>query len=287
MKYQQVSVIYRPLFIIGNTSCTNQFTCKESGLCVSSDAVWDGHKNCPHGEDEYFHQPFCPDSCNCFDQVLNCTKRYQTGFPTPTTNNTVAVDLSFNWHLPASKLEKWLSSSPYLVHLNLAGNDFSGLSSSVFQSFQKSKNLRWLDMSGTSLDKLRNAPFEYLERLRILKLRNNNLKRIQPRHLSPVKRIRFLDLGNTSLNNLKDELFEKSCSLEELRLDGNKISKLGEATFKKLTSLKVLDLRGNCIKEAARNSLSSLVNLKTLLMPTSDLCCLTDIQEARNICQVK
>ena len=199
----------------------------------------------------------------------------------------MAVDLSFNGHLSVLKLERWVSSYPYLFHLNLAGNDLNSPSDSPSETFGDLKNLRTLDMSNTNLEKLHNTAFEKMGRLRILKLRDNNLKRIQPRHLLPLRNIQFLDLGNTSLSNLKDELFEKSSSLQELRLDNNKISKIGEATFKMLTLLKVLDLRGNHIKEAARHSLSPLKNLKILLMPTSDLCCLTNIKEARNVCQVQ
>ena len=275
---------------VGDQTCAEQFTCKISGLCIPPSAVCDGHKHCPYGDDEHHCADVCPEGCNCFDQVANCTKRHQvalnnlSGFPKP-AYNTSSIDLSSNLHLPLKKLQNWLKSYPYLFHLNLAGNNLNGLGQNN-QIFQHSKTLRSLDISNTNLEKLHNTIFDNVKNLRILKLKNNNIKRFQPRHMSPLKKIQLLDIANTSVNNLKDDLFENVYDLRELYLSNNKISKIGGNIFKAVKRLRVLDLRGNPIKEAARYSLSYLEELKIFLMPASDLCCLTDVQEARNVCQV-
>ena len=104
--------------------------------------------------------------------------------------------------------------------------------------------------------------------------------------MSTLKKIQLLDIANNSISNLKDDLFQKAQDLRELYLSNNKISKIGEKIFQFVKHLRVLDLRGNPVEEAARYSLSYLEDLEILLMPASDLCCLTDIQEARNVCQV-
>ncbi len=263
--------------------CRGQFLCHQSRLCVPRGVVCDGHANCPNGEDEQLCAPSCPDGCNCFDRVVNCTGAGAFGLPSDIHANTTVLDLSHQRFLSNNKLKNFLQKFPYLFHLNLRGNHMNDMPRNTFE---KSGNLRSLDLSNTGIKKLRNNYFDRLYHLRSLKLQENKFRRIQPKFLSKLKKLEVLDLRNTSLSLLKDDLFENSFRLKELYLSDNNISKIGAHTFAMLTELEVLDLSGNEIREIARHSLHFLRSLKTLLMPAAHLCCLTEMVQARNECQV-
>ena len=260
-----------------NHSCPEHYVCKAAMLCIPQDLICNGHSNCPLGEDEHHCAVNCPEKCNCFDHVVNCTKSQLISLDN-VDNSSTAMDFSFSFQAPGTELSEF----PYLFYLNLEGAN--GVQPSTFMNL---KNLRHLDISQTSLKRMSVNYVENLRHLRALKFKGNHLSRIPENLLSNLKRLEILDMSKTGLSELNDKQFENSFRLRELYLSGNKISKIKESTFQMLTELEVLDLGENPIKETERYSFWFLTSLKSLVMPTAELCCMTKIAEARKVCQVR
>lgn len=157
------------------------------------------------------------------------------------------LDLGENnmWSLPDGVLCPLYS----LELLNLTRNRMREVASFRFAlqspSEQCGLNLRVLDLSRNSIDKLPSGMFSALARLQKLYLQGNGLSFVADRALEGLTSLTVIKLSDNKLVNLPPELFSDMRDVKELYLQNNSINVLAPGLFSELTQLLVLDMSRN------------------------------------------
>lgn len=156
------------------------------------------------------------------------------------------LDLGENnmWTLP----EGVLCPLYALEVLNLTRNRLREVMSFRFSSNPSERcgaNLRILDLSRNSIDRLPSSQFSGLGRLQKLYLQGNGLTNFADRALEGLTSLNILKLSDNRLVSLPPELFSDTRDIREMYLQNNSINVLAPGLFSELTQLLVLDLSHN------------------------------------------
>lgn len=140
-------------------------------------------------------------------------------------------------------------------------------------------NIRHLSLSGNSITKLEQSPFEPLVNLKSLNLDSNNLDTLESTAFDGLVNLENLDISNNQLDSLENEtVFEKLKRLKRLELSGNRIKLLCRGVTNASingnwasSSLIRLDLSRNLIESIEANVFDGLTNLKVLNLCYNEL----------------
>ncbi|CAH1173861.1 unnamed protein product [Phaedon cochleariae] len=156
----------------------------------------------------------------------------------------VRLDLSENnmWSLP----EGVLCPLYALEVLNLTRNRLREVASFRFTSAERcGSNLKILDLSRNSIDRLSSGQFSSLSHLQKLYMQGNGLSHLADRALEGLTSLRILKLSDNHLVSLPPELFTDTKDVQEMYLQNNSINVLAPGLFSELTQVLVLDLSHN------------------------------------------
>ena len=168
-------------------TCPGLYRCRDSTVCVHADHMCDGWPQCPQRDDEWLCDMTCPAQCLCQGHAFLCPQPFSAHLfpqlryldargsgmaPSDLRNNTYIVRLSLA-HCSVRVLHD--INFPNLQFLDLSHNKITNFATDVFALMEKLetlilkwnplasaianpssplKNLRKLDLSGTSLDVL-------------------------------------------------------------------------------------------------------------------------------------
>jgi leucine-rich repeat protein SHOC2 len=144
---------------------------------------------------------------------------------------------------------------PYLIYLNLAGNEFNIFPSNITNLL----NLRELVLSSNLLSELPDN-ISKLTHLKRLELYGNKIDKL-PKNIDYLTRLKQLNLGDNCLNNLPESIGELS-NLAELSVSKNKLHSLPES-IGNLSKLYWLSLDRNLLTSLPESigNLSRLIRL--------------------------
>lgn len=176
-------------------------------------------------------------------------------------------------NLSQSKLHKiadFTFGLPYLIELNLRGNELISLSANVFKG---AENLRTIDLSHNMISIIQPETFTNLRSLVELnlssnQLNNNSFDREGIDWIDDISSLRTLDLSNNNIFHydvMPYQTFSGLVNLESLNLRSNKIT-IDYGSFSSNQLLKVLDLSYNEMTYFDLNFLLSIPSLQTLLV---------------------
>ncbi|KNA06101.1 hypothetical protein SOVF_184160 [Spinacia oleracea] len=132
-----------------------------------------------------------------------------------------------------------LSTVDSLIHLSLAGNNFSGR----LDEFKTMSSLKFLNLSNNKFDGgLDGWNFSNLPNLEVFDVNNNNLTSFLPLGVTKLKNIRHLDLGGNFFYGKIPQIYGELISLEYLFLGGNDLQGSIPKELGNLTNLRLLFL---------------------------------------------
>ena len=193
---------------------TGMYRCLNEGdtnLCVSEQDRCDGHKNCPAGDDEWYCNITCPDSCQCRALHIDCVDQGLLTVPSVTSD---------------------------VRSLILSGNTFN----LDTDDFKTQSSLGQLDLSYCHIAKLPPRMFQFQKNLNHLDLSNNKIQEILSHSFFGLNRLTNLKLDNNPINVLYEGSFQGLHSLPILILRGMNISELEGRIFEGMSSLTHLDI---------------------------------------------
>lgn len=193
------------------------------------------------------------------------------------------LDISNN---QLSTLPAALFSTSKLVHLSLANNSISSISTQTFANqenlqhldlsgnllssaeikpglFQGLSSLKELDISQNQIDRLRKKTFWDLDTLETLKLASNKLRELPNKLLRNMQSLKTLVLSKNLLTQVSNEALQGAKQLNQLLLDNNLIEELEDQVFTNLSSVSVLDLSYNNLLQVPK-TLRALRNLQSV-----------------------
>uniref|UniRef100_A0A8C6SFE9 TIR domain-containing protein n=1 Tax=Neogobius melanostomus TaxID=47308 RepID=A0A8C6SFE9_9GOBI len=121
------------------------------------------------------------------------------------------------------------------------------------------KSAKYLSVSNTNIQLIRQSDFSGLTELQTLDLSRNQISLIEDAVFSHLSSLTELNLYLNRLTNLTDHMFTGLSNLTVLRLDYNNISHISELAFAPLIKLQELRLWGNLL-----SSISDIVKIVSL-----------------------
>ena len=124
--------------------------------------------------------------------------------------------------------------------------------------------IRFLDLSGKNITRLKNDDFARLASLVELDLRDNRLAVLSPGVFSNLPNLSRLRLDDNRIHRLKLGAFSDLPSLRKLGLRGNRLFRLPTISFMEVPRLVELDVRGNPLVSIAPGLFRTLPSLRVL-----------------------
>ncbi|CAE7455960.1 IGFALS [Symbiodinium natans] len=159
--------------------------------------------------------------------------------------------------LPSDAFERSLQ----LRVLDLSDNRLETLPEGLFS---KNPMLQTLDLKNNSLRDLPADIFKGLSRLRTLDLTRNNLSKLPLGLFSSLGRLEVLDIRYTHVGELAVGVFAGLGRLRQLDIGHNRLSKVASGVFAGLKSLKQLFLSHNPLRELPLGTFAGLPSLEVL-----------------------
>ena len=177
------------------------------------------------------------------------------------------INLSFS---KLYKIADFTFGLPYIVELNLQGNELISLSANVFNG---AVNLRTIDLSHNNITIIEPQTFLNLRSLTVLnlsynQLHNNTFNRNGIDWIDGIDSLKFLDLSNNQIffyDVMPYQAFSGLVNLEMLLLRSNKIT-IDYGAFSSNQMLKTLDLSYNDMTYFDLNFLLSVSSLENLYL---------------------
>lgn len=182
------------------------------------------------------------------------------------------IDLS---HSKLYKIADFTFGLPYLIELNLRGNELISLSANVFNG---AENLRTIDLSRNMISIIQPETFTNLRSLEDLNLsynqmNNNSFSRDGIDWVDDIGSLKTLDLSNNQIfyyDVMPYQTFSGLVNLETLNLRSNRIN-IDYGAFSSNVMLRSLDLSDNGMTYFDLNFLLSTPNLETLLLHSNGI----------------
>lgn len=173
-------------------------------------------------------------------------------------------------HSKLHKIADFTFGLPYLLELNLKGNELISLSANVFNG---AENLRKIDLSRNMISIIQPETFTNLRSLEELnlsfnQLNNNSFGRDGIDWIDGIGSLKTLDLSNNAIfyyDVMPYQTFSGLVNIESLNLRSNRIN-LDYGSFASNVMLRSLDLSNNGMTYFDLNFLLSTPNLETLLL---------------------
>ena len=124
--------------------------------------------------------------------------------------------------------------------------------------------IRFLDLSGKNISRLKNDDFARLTNLVELDLRNNRLAVLSPGVFSNLPNLSRLRLDDNRIQRINSGAFSGLPSLRKLGLEGNSLFRLPTISFNEMPRLVELDVRDNPLVSIAPGLFRTLPNLRVL-----------------------
>lgn len=150
---------------------------------------------------------------------------------------------------------------PSLNELDLSGNTIQEIREEAFEPLIA---LYKLNISHNSIEKLPEKLFARTFPLRIFSLSHNRLKILPGDIFDNLYHLEILDLSNNELNYLREDTFFNNVRLTHLDLSNNKLNSLPEKIFHPLASLQHLSLQNNVLIHLESQTFSKLYSLMIL-----------------------
>ena len=166
------------------------FHCKLSGICIHVEDVCDGHKDCPHKDNELMcelRNLTCPKTCNCLNFAIFCNSSASPDdiSKLPFVNLPfVSVHISFT---TLSSL-KILNMFDHVIWLRVSHNKFS----SVCDTFSHNNSIVFVDIGCNIIEELLCHCLNNITKIESLYLNNNLLGTIYGRSFSNMQNYIFL-----------------------------------------------------------------------------------------------
>lgn len=177
------------------------------------------------------------------------------------------INLSFT---KLYKIADFTFGLPYVVEINLRGNELIYLPANIFTG---AMNLKTIDLSNNLISNIEPETFLNLKSLTVLnlsfnKLHNNSLNRNGIDWTDGIESLKFLDLSNNQIffyDVMPYQAFSGLVSLETLLLRSNRIT-IDYGAFSSNQLLKTLDLSYNSMTYFDLNYLLSISSLENLYL---------------------
>ena len=149
--------------------------------------------------------------------------------------------------------------------------DQNGMLTILDDAFDGLNQLKYLELSETSLNTLTRAMFAPLSHLDTLILVDNQIEAITDDLFGDLSQLTYLYLTNTHLKRVSRLTFMNCSHLEKLHLGNMKIETIDDEAFDQLKQLDHLDLRNNRLKTVNHNMFKHLSRLETLCLRNNRL----------------
>lgn len=128
-----------------------------------------------------------------------------------------------------------------------------------------------LTMTHLRIEDVEPRTFEKAKNLTFLDISHNDLKELRPNMFEGATNLRVLSIMNNRISQIDRSAFKKTTSIWRLHLDGNNIQYLKKNTLKELKQLEVIGLTNNQIETLPRNLFEFNFELRHIYLQSNKL----------------
>ncbi len=214
------------------SSCPGFFKCIGSTICLWSNSLCDGVRECPDGDDEYLCVeefsvlPLCPHNCSCLLYAIMCESVTNLQLEAEIFKPYLSVNLT-----AVSISDKIVRHFPKIIFLVITSSTFQSSLCQVLSSFNHVNFLQSAEISRDEVSMLRSGCFKKLSKLSILNLTINSISLVHRSFFTGLGSLLSLDLSVNRLSYLTHEVFEQLSLLQHINIVGNVITWVDRTAF--------------------------------------------------------